>query len=38
MSLNERQDIGGHGASSTSSGRRCNVLSTVPAWKRKHEA
>ena len=31
MSLNERQDVGGHGASSTSSGGRCNVLSTVPA-------
>ena len=38
MSLNERQDVGGHEASSTSSGRRCNVLSTVPAWKRKREA
>ena len=38
MSLNERQDVGGHGASSTSSGRRCNVLSTVLAWKRKREA
>ena len=38
MSLYERQDVGGHGASSTSSGRRCNVLFTVPAWKRKHEA
>ena len=38
MSLNERQDVGGHGASSTSSGRRCNVQSIVPAWKRKCEA
>ena len=38
MSLNERQDVGGHGASSTSSGRRCNVQSTVPVWKRKREA
>ena len=38
MSLNERQDVGDHGASSTSSGGRCNVLSTVPAWKRKREA
>ena len=38
MSLNERQDVGDHGASSTSSGRQCNVLSTVPAWKRKREA
>ena len=38
MSLYERQDVGGHGASSTSSGGRCNVLSTVPAWKRKREA
>ena len=33
-----RQDVGGHGASSTSSGGRCNVLSIVPAWKRKCEA
>ena len=38
MSLNERQDVGGHGASSTSSRGRCNVLSTVLAWKRKREA
>ena len=28
-SLNERQDVGGHAASSTSSGGRCNVFSTV---------
>ena len=38
MSLNERQDVGGHAASSTSSGGQCNVLSTVPAWKRKRVA
>ena len=38
MSLNERQDVGGHATSSTSSGGRCNVLSTVPAWKRKRKA
>ena len=38
MSLNERQDVGGHGASSISSEGRCNVLSTVSAWKRKREA
>ena len=38
MSLNERQDVGGHAASSTSSGGRFNVLSIVPAWKRKREA
>ena len=28
--LNDRQDVGGHAVSSTSSSRRCNVLSTVP--------
>ena len=38
MSLNERQDVGGHGALSTSSGGRCNVLSRVSAWKKKREA
>ena len=37
-SLNDREDVGGHAASSTSSGRRCNVLSTVSVWKRKREA
>ena len=38
MSLNERQDVGGHATSSTSSEGQCNVLSTVPAWKRKRMA
>ena len=33
--LNDRQDVGDHVASSTSSGRQCNVLSIVPVWKRK---
>ena len=37
-SLTDRQNLGGHAASSTSSGRQCNVLSTVPVWKRKHDA
>ena len=37
-SLNERQDVGGHAASFTSSGGRCNVLSTVSVWKRKRDA
>ena len=36
--LNERQDVGGHAASSTSSGGRCYVLSTVSVWKRKRDA
>ena len=36
--LNDRQDVGGHAASYTSWGRRCNVLSTVPMWKRKRDA
>ena len=36
--LNERQDVGGHVASSISLRGRCNVLSTVSVWKRKHEA
>ena len=36
--LNDRQDLGGHVASSTSSGRKCNVLSIVPVWKRKRDA
>ena len=36
--LNDRQDVGGHATSSTLSGRRCNVLSTVPVWRRKREA
>ena len=36
--LNERQDVGGYAASSTSSGGRCNVLSIVPVWKRKRNA
>ena len=36
--LNDRHDIGDHVASSTSSGQRCNVLSTVPVWKRKCDA
>ena len=37
-SLNERQDVWSHAASSTSSGGRCNILSIVPASKRKCEA
>ena len=37
-SLNERQDVGGHAALSTSSGGQCNVLSTVLVWKRKRDA
>ena len=37
-SLNERQDVGGHAASSISSGGQCNVLSTVSVWKRKRDA
>ena len=36
--LNDRQDVGGHTASSTLLGRRCNVLSTMPVWKRKRDA
>ena len=36
--LNDRQDLGGHVASSTSLVRQCNVLSTVPVWKRKRDA
>ena len=36
--LNERQDVGGHAASSTSSRGRCNVLSIVSVWKRKRNA
>ena len=36
--LNNKQDVGDHATSSTSSGRRCNVLSTVPMWKRKCDA
>ena len=36
--LNDRHDKGGHAALSTSLGRRCNVLSTVPVWKRKCDA
>ena len=35
--LNDRQGIGGHATSSTLSGGRCNVLSTVLVWKRKHD-
>ena len=37
-SLNDRQDLGGHTTLSTLSGRQCNVLSTVPVWKRKRNA
>ena len=37
-SLTDRQDLGGHAALSTSLGRQCNVLSTVPVWKRKCDA
>ena len=37
-SLNERQDVGDHAASSTSSGGQCNVLSIVSVWKRKCDA
>ena len=33
--LHDRQDVGGHAISSTLSGQRRNVLSTVPVWKRK---
>ena len=36
--LNERQDVGGHATSSTSSGGRCNVLFIVSVWKRKRDA
>ena len=36
--LNDRQDVGDHGAPSTSSGGRCNVLSTMSVWKRKCDA
>ena len=36
--LNDRQDVGDHATSSTSLGRRCNVLSIVPVWKRKRDA
>ena len=36
--LNDRQDLGGHAASSTSLARQCNVLSIVPVWKRKRNA
>ena len=36
--LNDRQDLGGHATSSTSLARQCNVLSTVPVWKRKRNA
>ena len=36
--LNDRQDVGGHTTSSILSGRRCNVSSTMPVWKRKCDA
>ena len=36
--LNDRQDVGDHGAPSTSSGERCNVFSTMSVWKRKRNA
>ena len=36
--LNDRQDLGGHAASSTSMARQCNVLSTMLVWKRKCDA
>ena len=36
--LNDRQDVGGHAALSTSSGRWKNVFSTVSVWKRKCDA
>ena len=36
--LNERQNVGGHVASFTSSGGRYNVLSTVSVWKKKRNA
>ena len=36
--LNDRQDVGDHGAPSTSLGGRCNVLSIVLVWKRKRNA
>ena len=35
--LNDRQDVRGHATSSTSSGRRYNVFSTMPVWKKKRE-
>ena len=38
IGLNDRQDLGGHATSSTLLARQCNVLSTVPVWKRKHDA
>ena len=36
--LNDRHDVWGHAASSTYSGQRQNVLSTVQVLKRKREA
>ena len=36
--LNDRHDVGGHAALSTSLGGRCNVLYTVSVWKRKRDA
>ena len=36
--LNDKHDVGGHGAPSTLLGGRCNVLSTVSVWKRKRDA
>ena len=35
--LNDRHDLGGHAASSTSLGKRKNVLSTVQVLKRKRD-
>ena len=37
-SVNERQDVGDHGAPSASWEGRCNVLSTMSVWKRKCDA
>ena len=36
--LNDRQDVGSHGAPSTLSRGQCNVLSTVSVWKKKRDA